>query len=137
MGLVAANGLGMVLRSLYSIHYASVFFQKYDKNFDSEGARKAKLDVALGLSKQFLPHPFVLISFLSTFIITLASQGMMQAEIDQKREIMKGFTKLWLLSALRHVSIGLFCVLVIAFTAMKYETDFKQNMRLILREKRE
>ena len=137
VGLVAANGVGMAVRSIYSIHYASSFFHKHENILSSNGNAKGVTGVAIRLIQQFSPHPVVILCFIGTYMMTYVSQRMMYNEVYNSEYVVNRFSKLWFLFAFKHVGIGVSCLVLIGFLSFRYENNFGKDVRTILREKRD
>ena len=114
VGLVAANVLAMLLRSLYAMHFAAVFFQQ-------------SLPALVG---SLLPHPVVLLGFIFTYWVTkLSLKTFLERESNEMR------ISEWLTLAGQHVSVGVACLVGVASLVVALERPYFRSLRNLFREK--
>ena len=101
VGLVAANGVAMCLRALYSMYCASVHLE----------------EPMWKLLRDMLPHPTVLAAFGASFWMTLQSSQWLNAEGE------------WLKLAAKHIGVGLSCTIGIASLAYQNERELRRFLR--------
>lgn len=152
VGLVGANCLAMALRSLYSISFAAAYFCRqhafiamrvHEKNTKMEGGSSATAGQVMRrmsyLLCKILPRGMVLLSFLVTYLITnhtreylLAFEKQMVEEQDDRQSTIRITSKIWLLSAAKHVGMGVFCAIGIALMAYKLEGEARRDAQRIM-----
>lgn len=126
IGLVAANCVAMVMRSLYSVHFAAAYF---DKERTEKGKALSVVSKMSGLMKKMCPHWMVMLSFGTSAAATNASLALLDT-----RDNVKG-TITWYFLAMRHIGIGVVCYAGTLAIAYRTETEFRSSMRALLRSK--
>jgi oligosaccharide translocation protein RFT1 len=120
VGLVIANCVAMSIRSIYSIHFASIHFK--DDSFGS-------------LAKQLFPHPVVLASFGMAFVATnwsfhqVAAQGLHQVLDIHNKE--------WLYLTGQHLCVGISSVIGVATMVVSVERPFLGSLKSMFRAKQD
>jgi oligosaccharide translocation protein RFT1 len=115
VGLVAANIVAMLLRSLYALRFASRYFQQSLPS----------------LVSTILPHPMVLCGFALTFCATKWSQqNFLEREVSSEM-------RLWLPLAAQHVGVGVACLVGVASLVVMLERPYFRSLRNLIREKKE
>ena len=110
----------MILRSLYSIYFASNYFNK--KNIFT-------------IFKNILPNPIIVFTFIISYIITYLSYKQSHYLFhgtDGNDNLVKVLSKEWVSIALRHVGIGISCVIVILTAFILYEKQFIASLKNII-----
>ena len=138
VGLVAANCVAMSFRSLYSVYFAAKYFHERRKSI---GGRVATLGVtARRLLWNMLPRPVLLASFVASWIATRYSWQRVQAQhhdmtvsFYEEYDIRKMH---WLLLSIRHVAVGVSCVLGIASVLYMVEVEFRRSLVSLIRRRR-
>ncbi len=125
IGLVAANCLSMMLRSLYSLHFATRFFT------NRWGTEKASWDVAVELLRDMFPQPAVLLCFVGCFISTRIS---LEVFVSEAHTVGSGE---WIQLAFNHVAVGVTAGVITLTMAYCTETELRRNMEMIRRQKQE
>ena len=116
VGLVVANVLAMLLRSLYALHFAAEYFQQ-------------GLPALVG---SLLPHPIVLLSFLLTYWVTnISLQTFLERESNSDMRLLSE----WLVLAGKHVAVGVTCFVGIASLVATLERPYFRSLRNLFREK--
>ena len=113
VGLVIANCICMGLRSMYSIYYASRYFTKLNEQNNRLGLFK--------IFMQMIPHPIVLGVYTASFILTRTSKiNIYEAAIAQDAN--------WLVSGLKHIGVGITCVVVIVGVSLYVEDNIRSAL---------
>lgn len=111
VGLVAANTVCMILRSLYALLVSTRYFQ------------------TTSIISRLSPNPIVLLAFIATFGITRWSRQVflfLQAEQPIN----------WWVAAMKHVSVGIACLVgVVSLTAV-LERNYIRSLRSMIRQPR-
>ena len=123
IGLIIANCISMILRSIYSIHFASNYFS----NTDTKNKKNMFYIV-----KNIIPHPIVSITFILSFIITFLSHQNCNQQILGSSDSIKVLSKEWCMVALRHVGIGVSCVIVLFTLFIQSESVFVASLKKII-----
>jgi len=131
VGLIAANSFQMLLRSFYSIHFATNYFNS-DRNSSGIQERTKKLSIS-SLFYQCCPSPFSLISFLGSFLITYISKVQY---IEATRDSIT-IDRFWVNESVRHVAIGVLCGSVSATISYKTEYVLRQSVLSLIKLKYE
>ena len=124
IGLVAANCVAMLVRSLYSLHFAGRYF-----------STKARLqEERLSLRTKICPHPIVLIGFAVAWFATRSSL---------RNTVLHGFhlrldprNTDWLIQTGIHIAIGLISIVVIAILTVVLDRSFIQSLTMMVRHRR-
>jgi oligosaccharide translocation protein RFT1 len=128
VGLVAANCVAMLMRSIYSIHFAARYFGQRQGSHSSVPVPKSMMRRLL---QKMIPHPIVLGCFLGAYFVTRWSRGLTEGvafDIHSKE---------WLLLTGQHVASGVSCVVGIASVAYALEVEFKRSLVTMVRPKRD
>jgi hypothetical protein len=130
VGLVAANCLAMVARSLYSLQFATKYFRKR-----WQASSKTNTTAAIGrqLLGRMLPHPLVLVCFAASFGVTRISQTRFQG---LTADVETGSSAWFLLSA-QHIAVGAVAGIVVLSVAYTVERDFRAQSRKLWNGKQE
>ena len=146
VGLVGANCLAMAMRSLYSLYFAAAYFCRQLISMQEKGTKMEERNSppavqVMGkmsyLLHKMLPRCFVLLLFLTTYLITnqtranlLAFEKQMVLEQDDDgQSAIRITSKAWLLSAAKHIGVGIFCAINIALVAYKFEDEARRDAR--------
>lgn len=131
VGLVAANGLCMVLRSIYSLHFARSYFQDCHSSIKEETA-DAKTSKRPKPSPEFLnnmmPRASILFSFLFSFCLTHQSRI---AFVDVKDSSIISIDTAF------HLCVGIGCFVFTACLIYTQEKDFGRSLRAMISKKSE
>lgn len=119
VGLVAANGLCMVLRSMYSLHFAHSHFSRY---------RGMRLKSRLEFVAKLLPKFPIICSFIISFLIA-----------HQSRILFMDGQNLPLLSmdTASHLGIGISCFIFTSCLIYTLEKDFGRSLRAMVSNRSE
>mmetsp|Transcript_45334 Transcript_45334/g.52350 ORF Transcript_45334/g.52350 Transcript_45334/m.52350 type:complete len:573 (-) Transcript_45334:971-2689(-) len=129
LGLVAANCVAMLVRSLYSLYFATRYFARMDDNSASR-QKYGGLTLVFKLS----PHPVVLIGFAVAWLATrLSLKSLVQKDFHLRLDI---HNVDWLLQTGKHVVLGVLCVVGIAFLAATSEQTFFKSLSEMVRDRR-
>jgi oligosaccharide translocation protein RFT1 len=145
IGLVAANGICMVLRSLYSLSFAAVYFVKdstgtssstthtknslnADDNKKPSHAEAGHQFSALWLEFQRLvramaPHPAALAAFTISYLVTRQSSNY------HHLILIDGGRKASLVSSLQHILAGAICFLAVVVVTFRSDRDFLRSIQ--------
>jgi len=128
-GLIYANCCSMMFRILFSFYVAASFFETHRINLGTKKIRKSNYHTMLELMRKCSPHPWVIISFLSTLFITTYSNSVYgsSSSFDSLREITP--------AVFIHIGIGVSCGLIIATTIILVEDDFVLDVSNIFLKK--
>ena len=128
VGLVATNGLAMALRGLYAVSFAT-------RHFSSSSTTRPSLAMAMGqLIRDMMPHPVVLVcGFLASLVVTGQSLVVYQNQLPDPVGLRN---PQWRFVALRHVGVGVACVLGIATLVVVQERAFLQSLRFMFVRRR-
>ena len=130
VGLVAANCVAMLLRSLYSIHFAAIYFAEQKNHQAKKENKRLSVQIVLrGLLFQMFPHWLVMLGFAIAAVTTRGSLLWLQSHAASP-----GSWE-WLMLALRHITIGAFCFATILAAAFFLEKRFLHSIRSLLRTK--
>ena len=146
VGLVTANCIAMSIRSVYSVYFATCYFNEREQS-----KHQASLGHTLRrLLRTMLPHPVVLLTFVVSWGITrwswmrvqqvhrsgfddssdnLYDIGLFYEEYDIRK-------KTWLLLSLQHVLVGVSCVVGIALVSYIKEVDFRRSLVSLFRDRK-
>lgn len=132
-GIVAANCIAMLTRSLYSLYFASKYFRAIGATQISSSKTD---DRRKSLMFAICPHPVILIAFIAAYKGTKASLNIL-VEKDHHLKINIRDTD-WLFNTVLHVSIGILFVMVIASLIAFFEKSFTISLsQMLLRRKEE
>jgi oligosaccharide translocation protein RFT1 len=123
VGLVAANCVAMLMRSIYSVHFAARYFGQRQSHSVPTSLRR--------LLQRMLPHPIVLGCFVVAYFVTQWSRGLTEGVTFDIR------SKEWLLLTGQHVASGVSCVVGITSVAYVLEVEFKRSLVTMVRPKRD
>lgn len=122
LGLVAANCVAMLIRSLYSLYFAA----KYFSGTPSSGL--------LALVYEISPHRLVLVAFSAAWFAT---------RLSLQRLVVKGFhlqlnirNSDWLLQTGQHVSVGVVFLIGIVVLVIVFERAFVQSLKDMVRRRK-
>lgn len=116
VGLVAVNGLAMFLRSLYSVYFAVCYFrQRWHPALRSDVVLKRLLG-------RMIPHGYVLLGFVVSFLITKYSEQWFHDQIQQQKYVSSREFSWWRLAA-QHIAIGLCSGVGILILTVRFEPD--------------
>ena len=138
IGLVAANCMAMMLRSLYSVYFAASYCATRHNNLLMTDAKDKPITLTVVammrrlLTKMF-PHILVVLSFAVSAAVTHTSMEWLNTA-QKEGSAIKG-TKLWYLYALRHIGLGGVCFVGILIVAFALEKEFRSSIRMLLRAK--
>lgn len=138
LGLVAANCVAMLIRSIYSIHFAAVFFASH-KQHSTDAPNKSnnkpeQLPVVTVLQRlliQMFPHWLVMLCFVASAAATKGSLKWLKSQ-----DLQVGSWS-WFVLAARHVAVGAFCFATILAVAYSTEKTFQRSVRMLLRTKQD
>ena len=119
LGLVAANCLAMLIRSLYSLYFATRYFSSVVD------------ERRLALLSKICPHPVVLAGFAIAWLATRSSlQTLAQNDLHLRLDIRNID---WLLQTGKHVALGIMCVIGIAILVVTLERSFIKSLNEMVR----
>jgi oligosaccharide translocation protein RFT1 len=127
LGLVAANCVTMLIRTVFSIYFTACYFSKKD------GTSTTK--TMMRLLRPTMPHPIVLTLFVLAFFGTQASLQRMLSRI--KVDELAPMSVPWLRLATEHTAVGVAFGVSILSLAYVLETDFQRNIRTMWHEKKD
>jgi oligosaccharide translocation protein RFT1 len=147
VGLVGANCLAMTLRSTYSISFAAAYFCSWnvagEENNNAKVERKfpaAAVQVFIkmvSLLRKMLPRGIVLLLFIATYRITDRTRAHLlafekHATVGNDGQAIRITSKSWLVSAGKHVGVGIICATAIALVAYKLEDEARRDARTMM-----
>ena len=148
VGLVGANCLAMALRSIYSISFAAAYFCSRnvagEENNNAKVERKSAAAAAVqvfikmvSLLRKMLPRGIVLFLFVATYQITNRTRAHLlafekDATMENDGQPIRITSKSWLLSAGKHVGVGIICATAIALVAYKLEDEARRDARTMI-----
>ena len=115
VGLIIANGLCMVLRSAYSLHFALSYFEN-DKNRGTSYTRSK-------FFQKLFPKPSILAVFVSVYIVMRYSRDYFLAEVQMA---------LLSIETASHIGIGLGCLVIVAVFVIAFERDFGRSLQVMV-----
>jgi oligosaccharide translocation protein RFT1 len=119
VGLVLANCFSMSCRAIYSTLFAARFFSmRQNKRFATSLST---------LLRDMLPHPTVLLSFATCYIVTAWSHTRMIDKIDSS-SILTG-SPTWYRVAGEHIIVGASCFVGLVSVAYVAERNYRQSLR--------
>jgi len=120
IGLVAANCVAMLVRSLYSLHFAGRYFSTKGKQQDER----------LSLRTEICPHPIVLICFA---VAWLATRSSLRNTILHDFHLRLDFRNTdWAIQTGMHIAIGLAFIVVIAILTVLLDPSFIQSLKMMV-----
>jgi len=123
VGLVLTNCICMALRSMYSLFYASRYFSVTGKlNKALSGILTSRMMLHI------FPHPFVLVLFFSSYLVTRASNNHFYND-----HTATGAN--WMLHALRHISVGVLCVIIVMSAALRFDKELQLTLLRLAKNK--
>ena len=148
VGLVGANCVAMMLRSLYSIYFASAYFCLFSSHHGDKAIvqqkqrQQSRMEVARKMGelvvKGILPKTIVLAVFVASYLITyqtrlelLAFEGVLEANGNGVHIL----SKTWLVAAGKHIGVGVGCLLCLVLLAYRVETGLRHDVRTLMRRK--
>ena len=123
VGLILANAIAMLLRILYSLHFASHYFAKQ--------RNKKWYYVLPSLWMQSLPHPILLGIFTTCYYITYQSNESFQQSV-QTTTTTVSTTMMYLQKTIPHIFMGITCLLVILLAFYQVERPFRNQLKSFL-----
>jgi len=115
VGLIIANGLCMVLRSAYSLHFALSYFEN-DKNRGTSYTRSK-------FFQKLFPKPSILAVFVSVYIVMRYSRDYFLGEVQMA---------LLSIETASHIGIGLGCLVIVAVFVIAFERDFGRSLQVMV-----
>mmetsp|Transcript_8115 Transcript_8115/g.12427 ORF Transcript_8115/g.12427 Transcript_8115/m.12427 type:complete len:519 (-) Transcript_8115:137-1693(-) len=106
VGLVAANTVCMILRSLYALFVSYQYFR------------------TITVLRQLLPHPIVLLAFFVAFVTTRWSRQHFLISLETAEEPIN-----WWGAAIKHVSVGIACLVVVISVTILLERSYIRALR--------
>jgi oligosaccharide translocation protein RFT1 len=128
VGLVAANCIAMSVRSMYSIHFASKYFESTESQASSTASVR-------NLLRKLLPHPISLLFFMGALFSTRWTLGRLQ-ELNL-HQVLDYRNKEWLYLTGQHLAMGITLVIGNVTLAIALEQDFIRSLRSMVRPKRD
>lgn len=125
IGLVGANCISMLLRSLYSLHFATQFFAR------RWGTEKGSKSIAIALIRDMFPQPPVLLCFVGCFVFTRISRDVFLSNTH-----LVGSAE-WMQLAFKHIAVGVTVGVGTLTAAYFTETELRRNIQMIRRQKQE
>ena len=153
IGLIVANCLAMSIRSIYSVYFATCYFNKRQSQ-NRPQTRQPKHTMGQTLRRllgTMLPHPIVWMSFIASWWVTRWSWTRVQHQhepavnqgsagdlydIELFYEEFNIREKKWLLLSMQHVLVGISCVVVIAFVIYTMEVKFRRSLVSLFRDRK-
>ena len=149
VGLVGANCLAMALRSIYSISFAAAYFcsqnvageennnAKVERKYPAAAAAVQVFIKMVSLLRKMLPRGIVLFLFIATHRITDRTRAHLlafekDAMMENDGQSIRITSKSWLLSAGKHVGVGIICATAIALVAYKLEDEARRDARTMM-----
>ena len=117
VGLVFANCIAMLMRSMYSLHFARGYFAQAGKN-----------SCAGGIFIRILPNSIVTMAFGVSFLITRLSRRAHDVQIADGRS--------WAIAGAQHICAGFLCVAMIAALSFWLEQDVRGTIKNLTKQKR-
>jgi oligosaccharide translocation protein RFT1 len=125
VGLVVANGICMVLRSIFSLRFAFAYFN--DHLTDSHGSNKEimtnKIRQLIIFSAEVLPRQPMQALFLSCYIIMSRSRRIFMET---------GNPCLRSIDTANHLGVGMICLAIIGVFAFIFEKDFERSLYIMI-----
>jgi oligosaccharide translocation protein RFT1 len=115
VGLIIANGLCMVLRSAYSLHFALSYFEN-DKNRGTSYTRSK-------FFQKLFPKPSILAVFVSVYIVMRYSRDYFLGEVQMA---------LLSIETASHIGIGLGCLVIVGVFVIASERDFGRSLQVMV-----
>ena len=127
VGLVAANCLAMLFRSMYSVRFAAVYFStRWQENRNSPTFR-----ILWRLIRRVFPDSLVIACFVACYLGTKTSLARFERQVAEQ-EIPTGSTA-WLRLAAEHVGLGSSLGIGLLTTAYWVEGDFRKRINILWR----
>jgi oligosaccharide translocation protein RFT1 len=120
VGLVAANCMAMLFRSLYSVAFAARYFS----NAAAAERKTSMLSTLKSLLFSMVPRPLAIVAFVASYFATSWSQRRMETPATAIQS-----PTLWMVSAAQHVSVGVACATGLASVVYVSERDFLRSLR--------
>lgn len=133
VGLVAANGLSMALRSAYSLYFAAGYFSS-EGSGSSENVGRTRWAVITRLTRNMFPRTPVVFAFLVSFFTTKHSQKFYSDAVGLTSNG-DGVSKAFIVSAAKHVGVGMLCALTTLAIAIQTEKQFRRSIMHLVRVK--
>jgi Rft protein len=127
IGLVMANIVAMLLRTIYAIRFATIHFTG-----GSNGLLQKHGTISLVLA--ILPHPMILIAYLVTYVLT---KGSCQQFLQQEEEFRLNGQELsmeWFRLAGYHISVGVTCLFGVLSAIILLEHSYLQTLLTFFRK---
>ncbi len=115
LGLVAANCISMMMRSMYSLNFARGYFVQAV----GHGGRTSILF-------RILPNGIVLIAFGASFVLTRLSAQACDAQIANGKN--------WVLAGAQHIGVGVFSVVVTAVLTCWLEREIRGAIMTLVKQ---
>lgn len=128
VGLVAANCVAMFVRSIYSIHYASRYFEGKDTHVSFVAGVRSLL-------YKLLPHPMILVLFAGAFMSTGWTLGRLQEH--SLHQVLDYRSNVWLYLTGQHLATGITVLVGIVTATIAVEGDFIRSLGSMVRPKQE
>jgi len=122
IGLIAANSLQMLLRSIFSFYFAFQYFAKRSESIKSIRT----------LMRGFLPSGLVFFSSLLSYVATRYSKTFFVAAT---RDCSSIFDAVWIFASIKHIVVGLLCLTLIIVAAFQTEQDYKRYIKSLQKVK--
>lgn len=117
IGLVAANCISMMIRSMYSIHFALAYFAMAGRH----GSRACILF-------RILPNGIVSIAFGTSFFLTRLSAHTCEAQIANGKS--------WVVAGAHHIGVGVLSIAVTAILIYRLDQDTRGAIMTLAKQKR-
>ena len=146
VGLVTANCIAMSIRSVYSVYFATCYFNEREQSKHQASLRQT----LRRLLRTMLPHPVVLTTFVVSWVLTRWSwmrvQQVHRSGFDESSDNLYDIAlfyeeydirnKKWLLLSLQHVLVGVSCAVGIALISFIMEVDFRRSLVSLFRDRK-
>jgi len=133
VGIVAANGLSMALRSAYALYFAAGYFTT-EESSSSKVAGKTRWAALMRLAKSMSPRTPVVFAFLFSFLMTRHSLKL-NSEAVGAAGGSDVETEVFVVAAAKHIGIGLLCALTTLAIAVRTEKQFRMSIMQLVRVK--
>lgn len=127
LGLVIANGICMVLRSCFSLHFAHSYFDGYLADTGSKQTKAFNIMNFVRFVANVLPQKIILVFFLVCFIIMNHSRRLWMES---------GNPSLASMATVQHLGLGIFCFALTGCFVYALEKDFGRSLYAMISDRR-
>ena len=131
VGLIAANSVQMLLRSLYSINFADKYFRSHCENIHQQPRYVSLYE----LIRDFTPSVVSAIMFCITFILTSQSNNYFLLQSSYQNS--KSLSTHWILAATKHILCGITCLLFMCPVVYYQERRAREYLSSLKKLKRD